>query len=377
MDGMTQILATEREAGVADLLQGWDHLEWWVGNARAMTQFLVSGFGFRCTAYAGPETGAADRASYVLEQGDVRFVVTAALSPDSPIAMHVLAHGDGLRHLAWRVDDAREAFDRAVRHGATAVGEPLTAGDDDGALTTATVATYGQTRHVFVDRSGYGGLFAPGYTAERLPASDVGPAVGLSHIDHVVGNVEEGRLDEWVRFYESVFGFSEMRHFDADQISTEFSALRSSVMWNGGRVVMPLNEPAPGRRTSQIQEYLDTYGGPGVQHIALATNDIVTAVSALAERGVRFLTPPPTYYDDVRQRCGHLELPWAAMERLGILVDTDTGGYLLQVFTENMTDRPTVFLEIIERRGATGFGDGNFKALFEAIEREQARRGHL
>jgi 4-hydroxyphenylpyruvate dioxygenase len=342
-----------------------------------MSQFLMSGFGFRCTAYAGPETGVADRASYVLEQGAVRFVITAGLDSGSPIGAHVLAHGDGLRHLAWRVDDAAQNFDVAVRRGATPVGEPVTTHDADGALTTAMVTTYGQTRHVFVDRSSYGGLFAPGYTAERLPVSEVGPAVGLTHIDHVVGNVEHGHLDDWVRFYETVFGFTEMRHFDAEQISTEYSALRSSVMWNGGRVVMPLNEPAPGRRTSQIQEYLDTYGGPGVQHIALATTDIVGAVTALKQRGVRFLTPPATYYDDARVRCGDLNLPWAALERLGILVDTDTGGYLLQVFTENMTDRPTVFLEIIERRGATGFGDGNFKALFEAIEREQARRGHL
>jgi 4-hydroxyphenylpyruvate dioxygenase len=342
-----------------------------------MTQFLMTGFGFECTAYAGPETGSADRASYLLEQGDVRFVVSAGLDPDSAVARHVLAHGDGVRHLGWRVEDAFTAFESATSRGAEPADEASVVEDDDGTLTTTSVHGYGETRHLFVDRSHYRGVFAPGYRSDGVPRASVGPAVGLSHIDHVVGNVEQGRLDAWVQFYETVFGFTEMRHFDAEQISTEYSALRSTVVWDGDRVVMPLNEPATGRRMSQIQEYLDSYRGPGVQHIALATPDIVTAVAALRDRGVRFLMPPPAYYEDARRRCGPIEVPWERLAQLGILVDVDAGGYLLQVFTENMTDRPTVFIEIIQRCGATGFGEGNFKALFEAIEREQARRGHL
>jgi 4-hydroxyphenylpyruvate dioxygenase len=342
-----------------------------------MAQFLMSGFGFQCSAYRGPETGYPDRASYLLEQGEVRFVVSAGLAPDSPIARHVLAHGDGVRHLAWRVDDAFEALESAAGRGAEPDGGRSVIEDADGLYASAAVHSYGETRHLFVDRSRYHGVFAPGYATDGVPQASVGPAVGLSHIDHVVGNVEEGRLDDWVAFYEAVFGFTEMRHFDAEQISTQYSALRSTVVWDGDRVVMPLNEPAPGRRTSQIQEYLDSYRGPGVQHIALATSDIVASVAALRDRGVRFLVPPPAYYEDARLRCGDLDLPWERLAQLGILVDVDSGGYLLQVFTENMTDRPTVFIEIIQRCGASGFGEGNFKALFEAIEREQARRGHL
>jgi 4-hydroxyphenylpyruvate dioxygenase len=374
---MTQLATTTRPDPLAGRIHGWDHLEWWVGNARAMAQFLMGGFGFACTAYAGPETGAPDGVSYLLEQGDVRFVVSAGLDPDSPVARHVLTHGDGVRHLAWRVDDAFEALESAVSRGADPVGHPSVVDDDDGRFATTSVRSYGETRHLFVDRSRYRGAFAPGYATDGVPHASVGPAVGLSHIDHVVGNVEQGRLDEWVDFYENVFGFTQMRHFDADQISTEYSALRSTVVWDGDRVVMPLNEPATGRRTSQIQEYLDSYRGPGVQHIALATPDIITSVAALRDRGVRFLVPPPAYYEDTKRRCSHLDLPWERLAQLGILVDVDAGGYLLQVFTENVTDRPTVFVEIIQRCGATGFGEGNFKALFEAIEREQARRGHL
>ena len=374
---MTQVLVAPDAAPLAGRLDGWDHLEWWVGNARSTAHFLMSGFGFECTAYAGPETGLPDRASYVLAQGDIRFVVTAGLGPSSPVAAHVLAHGDGLRHLAWRVDDVAAALDGATRRGARTVQAPETSADDDGVLVTAAIATYGATRHLLVDRARYDGTFAPGYVATDLPATPLGPPTGLTTIDHVVGNVEQGALDTWVRFYQDVLGFRELRHFDAEQISTEYSALRSTVVWDGDRVVMPINEPAPGRRTSQIQEYLDTYGGPGVQHIALATADIVATVSALRERGIRFLAAPATYYEDAQRRCPDLAVPWDELARLGILVDIDAGGHLLQVFTENVTDRPTVFLEIIQRCGASGFGEGNFKALFEAIEREQARRGHL
>ena len=362
----------------AQLLGGWDHLEFWVGNARAVAHFFMSGFGFTCTGYAGPETGVRDRVSYVLEQGQVRFVVTGGLTGDSPVAAHVLRHGDGVRNLVWTVADVDAAFEAAVVQGAPVVAEPHDDhGGDAGVVRSAAIATYGETRHVFVDRSRYRGLFGPGVSGERLPVVAIGWPVGLDHIDHVVGNVEEGRLDEWVAWYERVLGFSQMRHFDADAISTEYSALRSTVVWNRGNVVMPLNEPAEGRRKSQIQEYLETYVGPGVQHIALATADIVTAVDALQARGVRFLVPPATYYDDAKVRCAGLDVPWADLERLGILVDVDAGGHLLQVFTENVTDRPTVFIEVIQREGASGFGEGNFKALFEAIEREQERRGNL
>jgi 4-hydroxyphenylpyruvate dioxygenase len=369
---MTSTL-TQPAPTVASLIRGWDHLEWWVGNARAVTAWLTSGFGFRVGAYAGPETGVPDRVSYLLEQGDVRFVVTAGLGPDSEVSRHVLQHGDGIRHLAWRVGDAGEAAAVAAAKGATVVAEPISVKGDAGSVTTAAIATYGETRHVFVQREGAW----PGFSADRLPRPPVGPAVRLGGIDHVVGNVEQGRLDEWVDWYREVLGFAEMRHFDADQISTQYSALRSTVVHNGAGVVMPINEPAPGLKKSQIEEYLDAYRGPGVQHIALSTPDIVTSVGAMRDRGVRFLAMPATYYEDAKRRVTGFDLPWADVERLDIEVDVDTGGYLLQIFTETVTDRPTLFVEIIQREGATGFGEGNFKALFEAIEREQARRGNL
>ncbi len=358
-------------------LLGWDAIELWVGNARAFAAFLGSAFGFRVTAYAGPETGWPDRASYVLEQGRIRFVVTAALTPDSPIAAHVREHGDGVHNLALEVDDVDAAYRSAVARGARGIDEPHTDTGPGGLLRSASIATYGETRHTFVDRSSYRGPYLPGYTTDGLPPSPVGPVVGLDHVDHVVGNVELGSLERWVGFYRSVLGFERLRHFDDSQISTEYSALMSTVVWDGSRIVLPLNEPAKGRRKSQIQEYLDTYRGPGVQHIALHTDDIVEAVAALRSRGVRFLTAPPAYYDDVRRRLAHLDLPWDDLQRLGIMVDEEPDGWLLQIFTETLTDRPTVFLEIIQRGGARGFGAGNFKALFEAIEREQARRGHL
>lgn len=360
---------------VADMIRGWDHLEWWVGNARAVTAWMCSGFGFDVVAYSGPETGVSDRVSYVLAQGDIRFVVSAGLRPDSVISRHVLEHGDGIRHLAWRVDDAYAAAEAAAAKGATVVAEPTSVKGDAGSVTTAAISTYGETRHLFVERTGQG--WGPGFTAERLPQRPEAPACGLGAIDHVVGNVEEGRLDEWVGFYEDVLGFRQMRHFDAEQISTEYSALRSTVVHNAGGVVMPINEPAPGLRKSQITEYIEAYRGPGVQHIALATPSIVSAVDAMRRRGVRFLQMPPAYYEDARKRVTGFDIEWADIERLQIEVDVDSGGYLLQIFTETVTDRPTLFVEIIQREGATGFGEGNFKALFEAIEREQARRGNL
>jgi 4-hydroxyphenylpyruvate dioxygenase len=357
-------------------LEAIDHLEWWVGNARAFAAFLSSGFGFTVTAWAGPETGSSDRLSYVLEQGSARFVVTSALTPDSPVAEHVRRHGDGVRDVAFRVLDAPAAYRFAVDHGAPAVLPPSVATDEDGTLVRAAIAAYGDTRHSFVERSRYDGAFAPGYASPELSAP-AGRPVGIESIDHVVANVELGALDRWVEFYRRVLGFEQLLHFDDDTISTEYSALMSTVVWDGGRVVLPINEPAQGRRKSQIEEYLDYYRGPGVQHIALRTADIVAAVRALRERGVRFLAVPDAYYDDARRRLDGIDLPWPELAELGILVDRDPEGHLLQIFTETVTGRPTAFFEIIQREGARGFGAGNFKALFEAIEREQARRGNL
>jgi 4-hydroxyphenylpyruvate dioxygenase len=359
-------------------LLGWDCLELWVGNARTTSGFLMSAFGFTCTAYAGPETGVRHMASYVLEQGEIRLVVSAALAADSPIAEHVRTHGDGVHDLAWLVDDAGAAFAAAVARGATPVREPWEEADDQGVLALAQISTYGHTVHTFVDRSRYSGpRLEPGYASDHLPPTPVGPPVDLVAIDHVVGNVEQGRLDDWVQFYSEVLGFAPMQHFSEDQIGTEYSALASTVVWDGKRIVMPLNEPATGRRKSQIQEYLEAYDGPGVQHVALRTDEIVGTVDALRARGVRFMEVPDTYYDEARQRLEGVDLPWPDLQRLGILVDRDAGGHLLQIFTETITDRPAVFFEIIQRAGARGFGEGNFKALFEAIERDQARRGNL
>jgi 4-hydroxyphenylpyruvate dioxygenase len=381
-------------------LRGIDHIEWWVGNARAFAGFLVGAFGFEPVAYAGPETGRADRVSHLLVQGRIRFLVTAALGPESPIAAHVRRHGDGVRDVCFEVDDAAVAYERAVRRGARPERSLGTDEDEHGVIRHAAIGTYGDTVHTFLDRSSYRGLFAPQYVASPLagsgpsqgpssfPEGGSGPGttaasaspsskVGLAAVDHIVGNVERGRLDQWVRYYEDVLGFDELLHFSDDQISTEYSALMSTVVWNGDKVVLPLNEPAEGRRKSQIEEYLDYYRSPGVQHIALRTPDIVIAVRELRDRGVGFLDVPPEYYDEARERLAGIDLPWPALADLGILVDRDQDGYLLQIFTENLSDRPTVFFEVIQREGAKGFGEGNFKALFEAIERAQAARGNL
>ncbi|MBW3537602.1 MAG: 4-hydroxyphenylpyruvate dioxygenase [Actinobacteria bacterium] len=368
---------TATDTTPAQMLRGWDHLEWWVGNARASAGFLSSAFGFDIVAYAGPETGLRDRSSWVLQQGEIRFVVTGALTPDCEVADHVRAHGDGAHAIALQVESAQDAFAAAVARGATAVREPWKEEDEHGTLVRASIATYGETIHTFVDRSGYSGPFAPGFITDNLPTTPPGSTVGLERIDHVVGNVELGALERWVGFYRDVMGFDQLLHFDDDQISTEYSALMSTVVWDGSKVVMPINEPAHGKRKSQIEEYLDYYRCPGVQHVAQHTSDIISTVSALRERGVRFLRVPDTYYDDAKVRVPDLDLPWDDLQRLGILVDRDQDGYLLQVFTEMIGDRPTVFFEVIQREGAKGFGAGNFKALFEAIEREQERRGNL
>jgi 4-hydroxyphenylpyruvate dioxygenase len=293
------------------------------------------------------------------------------------VADHVRTHGDGVRTVAFAVNDVDRAFHQAVLNGARPLAEPADNSDGGGVVRSALIATYADTVHAFVDRRGYHGVFGPGFDASGVPAPALGGTVGLAECDHVVGNVEEGRLDEWVEWYQRALGFTPMRHFDADQISTEYSALRSTVMWNGAGIKLPVNEPAPGLRRSQIQEYLDAYVGPGVQHIALGTSDIITTVAELRRRGIRFLSPPPAYYEAARDRCRGADVDWDAVAGLGILVDQDSGGHLLQVFTETLSDRPTLFLEVIERRGAVGFGEGNFKALFEAIEAEQARRGNL
>ena len=369
--------ATEPKALNAELL-GWDCVEFWVGNARTTAGFLMSAFGFRCTAYGGPETGMTSKASYVLEQGDIRFVVSGALSADSPIADHVRTHGDGVHDLAWLVDDATAAHAAAVARGARNVRDPWIESDSNGDLELAQVAAFGDTVHTFVNRSRYRSeMLEPGYSDDNLPNPTVGPPVGLERIDHIVGNVEQGKLEDWVGFYSDVLGFSQLQTFDDAQIRTEHSALVSTVVWDGSKIVMPINEPADGLKKSQIQEYIEHYDGPGVQHIAMRTDDIVATVQALRDRGVRFMQVPDTYYDDARDRLAAFDLPWPELQRLNILADRDEQGYLLQIFTETITDRPAVFFEIIQRCGAKGFGEGNFKALFEAIERDQERRGNL
>jgi 4-hydroxyphenylpyruvate dioxygenase len=357
-------------------LKALDHLEWWVGNARAFAGFLCSAYGFAPTAYAGPETGRPDTATYVVEQGSIRFAVTSALGPDSPVADHVRRHGDGVKVVAFATDDVAGAWDALVARGATPVAEPTHVGDRHGTVAEGSVATFGETVHRLVDPHDYSGPFLPGFERADL-VTPVGPDVGLGRIDHTVANVERGTLDRWVQFYEDVFGFRRLQHFEADQIATEFSALRSTVVWDGDSVVFPINEPADGRKKSQIEEYLDYYGCPGVQHVAMTTPDIVASVHALRARGVRFMDVPDNYYDDARARMAGLDLPWDALAGARVLVDRDHAGHLLQIFTEPLGDRPTVFFELIQREGATGFGEGNFKALFEAIERAQAQRGNL
>jgi 4-hydroxyphenylpyruvate dioxygenase len=358
-------------------LLGWDHVELWVGNAKQSAYFYENAFGFTRTAYSGPETGVRERSSYVLEQGDIRLVVSTGLREDHEIARHATRHGDGVRDIALLVPDASEAYRQAVQRGARGVAEPHTVEDDYGKVELSAIATYGDTIHSFVNRSAYDGPYMPGYQSISSNGS-ANPGVGLKAIDHCVGNVELGRMEHWVEFYERVMGFTEMIHFSDEDISTEYSALMSKVMADGeGKIKFPINEPAEGRRKSQIEEYLEFYGGPGVQHVALASDNIVDTVEALKERGIGFLETPDAYYEDVAERVGLIDESWDDVRRLKILADRDDDGYLLQIFTKTAQDRPTLFFEVIERHGARGFGDGNFKALFEAIEREQALRGNL
>ena len=358
-------------------LDGWDYVELWVGNAKQAAYFYEHAFGFTRTAYAGPETGVRDRSSYVLEQGNVRFVVTSALREDHDIARHCSRHGDGVKDIALTVPDATEAYRQAVQRGARGTLEPCSLEDEFGTIELSAIATYGDTIHTFVSRRDYTGPFKPGYV-EAAGGPAAGGGVGLQTIDHIVGNVELGRMDEWVEYYERVFGMTEMIHFSDEAISTEYSALMSKVMSDGsGKIKFPLNEPAVGKRKSQIEEYLDFYGGPGAQHIAMATSDIVGTVEQMKGRGVLFLGTPDAYYEDVGERVGEIDEDYADLRRHRILADRDDDGYLLQIFTKTAQDRPTLFFEVIERHGARGFGEGNFKALFEAIEREQALRGNL
>lgn len=360
-------------------LLGIDHLELWVGNAAQAAFFLEHALGFRRVAYAGLETGLRDRASYVLAQGGVRLVVTGALRGDTPVAAHHARHGDGVKVIALAVPDAARAYEDALARGASAIAEPARAADEHGEVHTATIAAYGATVHTFVQRDAYAGAFLPGFAAVEPagPSERAGGPV-FEELDHVVANVEPGRMDHWVRFYADVLGMVQMRHFSDEAIATEHSALMSKVMADGsGRIKFPVNEPAPGRRRSQVDEFLEFNEGPGAQHIALTTHDIVSTVEHLRSRGVTFLPTPDAYYDDLPARVGSIDESLEDLRRLGILVDRDDEGYLLQVFTRPLGDRPTVFLEIIQRRGARGFGEGNFKALFEALEREQDRRGNL
>ena len=357
-------------------INGTDYIEFYVGNAKQSAHFYRGAFGFRLAGYRGPETGTRDRASYLLEQNKIRFVLTTPLGPDGEIAAHVQRHGDGVRDIAFWVDDARDAFAKAVERGATVQQEPRVLRDDDGEVVIAAIRTYGDTIHSLVERRNYRGLFLPGFVAAESPHR---PAdTGLLHVDHCVGNVELGRMNEWVGFYSRVLGFFNLLSFDDKDISTEYSALMSKVMSNGnGRIKFPINEPAAGKKKSQIDEYLEFYRGPGVQHVALATNNIIETVTSLQQRGVEFLSVPTAYYDTLLDRVGKIDEDLAPLRTLGILVDRDDEGYLLQIFSKPVQDRPTVFYEIIQRKGAKSFGKGNFKALFEAIEREQALRGNL
>jgi 4-hydroxyphenylpyruvate dioxygenase len=358
-------------------LNGTDHVEFYVGNARQAAYYYRAAFGFRLAAYRGPETGTRECASYVLVQNKIRFVFTTPLAPEHPAAEHVRVHGDGVRDVALWVDDAESAWRETTKRGARSVREPETLRDADGVARVASIAAYGDTIHTFVERRDYNGLFLPGYRAVETE-DVVSRPVGLLHVDHMVGNVGWGEMNRWVDFYRDVMGFRMFKHFDDKDISTEYSALMSKVMSNGNeRVKFPINEPAEGKRKSQIEEYLDFYRGPGVQHIAMATNNIIETVGTLRRQGVEFLRVPNTYYEDLVKRIGPIDEPIDALRELGILVDRDDEGYMLQIFTRPVEDRPTLFYEIIQRKGSRSFGKGNFKALFEAIEREQGLRGNL
>jgi 4-hydroxyphenylpyruvate dioxygenase len=357
-------------------INGTDYVEFYVGNAKQAAHYYQTAFGFQPLAYAGLETGLKDRTSYVLQQDKIRFVLTTALVPDSPIADHQKLHGDGIKVIALWVDDARKSFEETVQRGAKPYLEPVVESDEFGEVVRSGIYTYGETVHIFIERKNYTGTFLPGY--KKWEPSYRPTDTGLMYVDHMVGNVDWGQMNTWVEFYEKVMGFKTIISFDDNDISTEYTALMSKVMSNGnGYIKFPINEPAKGRMKSQIEEYIDFYGGSGCQHVALATDDIISTIRALKSRGVEFLHVPDTYYDTVTQRVGEIEEDINILKDLRILIDRDDQGYLLQLFSKPVEDRPTVFFEIIQRKGAKSFGKGNFKALFESIELEQGLRGTL
>ena len=357
-------------------LQGTDYVEFYVGNAKQAAHYYKTAFGFQSLAYAGPETGVKDKASYVIRQNKLTFVLTTPVRANNEIADHIYKHGDGVKVIALKVDDATTAWEETTKRGAKSYMDPLTLTDESGEIVMSGIHIYGETVHVFIERKNYNGVFMPGY---REWKSDYNPCdSGLLYVDHCVGNVGWNQMNPWVKFYEDVMGFKNILTFDDKDISTEYSALMSKVMSNGnGFVKFPINEPAEGKKKSQVEEYLDFYDGEGVQHVAIATNNIIETVSDLQKRGVEFLKIPESYYTEVLTRVGHIDEDLKPLSELGILIDRDDEGYLLQIFSKPVQDRPTLFFEIIQRKGAKSFGKGNFKALFEAIEREQAERGNL
>lgn len=377
---MKTLTSTEEQATLTTdflPLQGTDYVELYVGNAKQAAYYYMSAFGFQALAYAGPETGIKDKASYVVRQNKLTLMLTTPLRANNPIADHIYKHGDGVKVIALKVDNATDAHEQTVKRGANSYLEPVSLKDVDGAIVLSGIHTYGDTVHLFVERKNYNGVFMPGYQAWSNPYFK--PAdTGLLYVDHCVGNVDWNGMNKWVKFYEDVMGFKNILSFDDNDISTEYSALMSKVMSNGnGFVKFPINEPAEGKKKSQVEEYLEFYQGEGVQHVAMATNDIVKTITELRNRGVEFLKVPTSYYDDLIARVGHIDEDLEPLKELGILVDRDDEGYLLQLFTKPVEDRPTLFFEIIQRKGAKSFGKGNFKALFEAIEREQGARGNL
>jgi 4-hydroxyphenylpyruvate dioxygenase len=375
----TQEWQEAEQLGAADgfHVTGMDAVVFAVGNARQAAHYYSTAFGMRCVAYRGPETGSRDEAAYVLESGQARFVLRGPVRAGTSLGAHVAAHGDGVTDLALGVTSAEEAYQYATSRGARGIAGPETFEDEHGKVVLARIAAYGDTVHTLVERANYSGPYLPGYVPAQ-PVATPPARPFFTQIDHCVGNVELGHMDEWTAFYRRTMGFTNMKEFVGDDIATEYSALMSKVVADGSRKVkFPINEPAPGKKKSQIDEYLEFYGGPGVQHIALATDDIVATVRAMKAAGVEFLDTPDTYYDDLGEWVGDTRVPLAELAELRLLADRDEDGYLLQIFTKPVQDRPTVFFELIERHGSEGFGKGNFKALFEAIEREQARRGNL
>jgi len=377
---MANLTTTDKKQDVqSDFLplQGTDYVEFYAGNAKQAAHYYMSAFGFQALAYAGPETGLKDRASYAVRQNKLTLVLTTPIRPNNEIADHIYKHGDGVKALALRVDDATSAYEETTKRGARSYMQPQRLRDSDGEVVVSGIHTYGDTVHLFIERKNYNGPFMPGYRAwcnEYYKPTDT----GLLYVDHCVGNVGWNQMNPWVNFYQEVMGFRNILSFDDKDISTEYSALMSKVMSNGnGFVKFPINEPAEGKKKSQVEEYLEFYNGEGVQHVAMATNDIVHTVTELRNRGVEFLRVPTSYYDDLLDRVGHIDEDLEPLKELGILVDRDNEGYLLQLFTKPVEDRPTLFFEIIQRKGAKSFGKGNFKALFEAIEREQGERGNL